>query len=235
VHRVFERADFTQPAQWPAVVEAALDGLPGTEPTNRPARAAMLLRMLREVCAAPLLPAAAGQAPMRLGELPMGRRLNELEFHLSAPSLSAAALNAELTALNYPVPPLAFGQLQGWLRGFIDLVFEHDGRWWVLDWKSNHLGPSPAHYTPAACARAMADQGYHLQALVYALALQRLLALRLPGYRHEAHYGGVAYVFVRGFRPGWTDAEGRPCGLHIDRPSAEVLQRLDALFQGAGR
>lgn len=235
VHRVFERVDFTAPAGWPAVIDAALDGLPGTDASNRPARAAMLMRMLREVCQAPLLPAAEGAPPLRLGELPTGRRLNELEFHLSAPSLSAAALNAELATLGYAVPPLAFGPLHGWLRGFIDLVFEHAGRWYVLDWKSNHLGFTPADYTPAACARAMAAQGYHLQALVYALALQRLLALRLPGYRHEAHFGGVAYVFVRGFRPGWTDDAGRPCGLHLDRPGAQTLQRLEALFQGAPR
>ena len=193
----------------------------------------MLRRLLRDVCSTPLGPASpAGTAPFSLADLDPQRRLHELEFHLEAPALSAAALNTELARLRYPVPPLAFGSLQGYLRGFIDLVFEHGGRHYLLDWKSNFLGHGPADYTPAACARAMAAQGYHLQALVYALALDRLLRLRRADYRHEHHFGGVIYLFVRGVRPGWTDADGQPCGVVFDRPRPPVLERLDALFRG---
>ncbi|MBT1570008.1 PD-(D/E)XK nuclease family protein, partial [Klebsiella pneumoniae] len=72
--------------------------------------------------------------------------------------------------------------LQGYLRGFIDMVFEHEGRYYVLDWKSNHLGESPSAYGRDRLAAVMAREGYHLQALLYLVALHRHLALRLPGY-----------------------------------------------------
>lgn len=235
IHQLFERTDFRTPSGWPAAAEAALDGLPPTDAPTRAARAAMLQSLLRDVGLTPLNPVAqAGAAPFRLADIDPQRQCHELEFHLEAPALSAAALNTGLARLGYPVPPLAFGRLHGYLRGFIDLVFEHGGRHYVLDWKSNHLGGDRASYTPAACARAMAAHGYHLQALVYALALDRLLRLRRADYRHADHFGGVIYLFVRGVRPGWTDAAGQPCGVVFDRPGPAVLDRLDGLFRGHG-
>lgn len=227
IHRVFEHADFTDPTRWPRVVAAALAGLPPADDGAGPPLAPMLLRLLRDVCRTPL---PTGGAPLTLAHVTPQRRLNELAFHLPAPALGAEAMNATLARLGYPVPVLGFGRLQGYLRGFIDLVVEHDGRYYVVDWKSNHLGPTAGDYTPATCARAMAHHGYHLQALVYALALERLLRLRIAGYRHDRHFGGVFYLFVRGVRPGWHAADGTPCGVHLDRPSADTLQQFAALF-----
>ncbi|HEY3553852.1 MAG TPA: PD-(D/E)XK nuclease family protein, partial [Casimicrobiaceae bacterium] len=120
-------------------------------------------------------------------------------------------------------------------RGFIDLVFEHGSRYYVLDWKTNHLGYAPADYAPDALAAAMAAHGYHLQALLYSVALARYLAQRVPGYRHDAHFGGVIYLFVRGVRPGWQNADGTATGVHFHRPSAATLARLDALLGAASR
>jgi exodeoxyribonuclease V beta subunit len=230
IHAVFEHADFQRPAGWPAAAEAALGllpaGLVAADPAGPAALSAMLQRMLREVCDTAIAPG------LRLRDLPPERRLNELEFHLGAPSLSAAALQAGLARLGYPTPPLGFGHLGGYLRGYIDLVFEHGGRSYLLDWKSNHLGDEAAAYRPEACARAMARHGYHLQGLVYALALHRLLALRRPGYRHERDFGGVFYLFVRGVRPGWTDEHGRPCGVHFHRPPLATLDAFARLLEG---
>ena len=104
----------------------------------------------------------------------------------------------------------------------------------MLDWKSNHLGHAAADYAPPALERAMAAHDYHLQALLYALALHRHLRLRLPGYAHARHFGGVLYLFVRGMRSGWRDAAGRPCGVHAQRPDEALLDELSALFDGAG-
>jgi exodeoxyribonuclease V beta subunit len=127
-------------------------------------------------------------------------------------------------------PVLAFAPLRGYLRGFIDLVFEHQGRFHVLDWKSNHLGDTAAHYEPAALQAAMAAQGYHLQLLLYTLALHRWLQQRLRGYDYEMHMGEGLYLFVRGVRPGWQDEVGRPCGVHAWRPPRELIEALSALL-----
>jgi exodeoxyribonuclease V beta subunit len=123
--------------------------------------------------------------------------------------------------------------LQGYLRGFIDLVFEQQGRFHVLDWKSNHLGNHPADYAAAPLARAMAAHGYELQALLYTVALHRHLSRRLPGYRYEKHFGGAYYLFVRGVRPGWVEG-GVHTGVHVLRPPLALVERLSAMFQPRG-
>ena len=89
-------------------------------------------------------------------------------------------------------------------------MFEHEGRFFILDWKSNHLGDTPTHYGQDAMAAAMRDQGYHLQYLLYLVALDRYLRHRLAGYDPEQHLGGAVYLFVRGVRPDWRDANGAP-------------------------
>jgi len=188
----------------------------------------MLLRMLHDVMHTPL------PGGMRLAEVPASRKLVELEFHLPSRHLDAAALLRVLRGAGQAVPALKFGTLDGYLRGFIDLVFEHAGRYYLLDWKSNHLGDAPQDYASAALERTMVQQGYHLQALLYALALHRHLGQRLPGYRFDEHFGGVLYLFVRGVRPGWTLADGSAAGVHAQRPTLQLLDELSALFDGAG-
>ena len=88
--------------------------------------------------------------------------------------------------------------------------------------------PSSAGSGTDALARAMAQHGYHLQYLLYAVAVHRLLQQRLPDYDYERHFGGVMYLFVRGVRPGWSGA-----GVHADRPPRETIERLSALLDGA--
>jgi exodeoxyribonuclease V beta subunit len=227
LHAVFEDIDFTEPAGWQGAVDAVLRRFaPLLPPGDTASRQAMLLRLLHDVTQAPL------PGGVRLAELPRARTLVELEFHLPAPRLAADALQRTLRRLALPAPAFGFGTLRGYLRGFIDLVFEHQGRFFVLDWKSNHLGHTPADYADAALQRAMAQHGYHLQALIYALALQRHLQQRLPDYRHARHFGGVLYLFVRGVRPAWMQAEGHSAGALLQRPTPQALQALSDLLDG---
>jgi exodeoxyribonuclease V beta subunit len=188
----------------------------------------MLARLLAQVLATPL-PLGTAQ-PLRLQDLPLKRRLVELEFHLPAHRFDAAALNALLESHGYPMPRLSFATLRGFLKGFIDLVFEHDGRFFILDWKSNHLGDAPGRYGQDAMAAAMRDQGYHLQYLLYLVALDRYLRRRLPAYDPGRHLGGAVYLFVRGVRPDWQDASGKPTGVFFHRPSTATIAALSALF-----
>jgi exodeoxyribonuclease V beta subunit len=237
VHTAFELADFTDARTWPTAATQALQRHP-PQPAS-PGRAepdalaAMLHGMLADVLATPLPVGTA--SPLRLQTIGMRQRLVELEFHLPAPHLQAGALTRTLAAHGWPAPRLGFGALQGYLKGFIDLVLQHDGRWFVVDWKSNHLGDRPADYADAALQGAMAAHHYPLQALLYSLALQRWLQHRLPGYRHAQHFGGALYLFVRGLRPGWRQADGTPTGMQLLRPSAALLADLSALLDGGAR
>ena len=234
VHHAFEVADFTDAATWPHAIDGALRLLrtlgvadaPGD--TGGALRSRMLERLLAHTLATPL-PLGTANA-LRLAELPPSRRLVELEFHLPSHRFDANALNETLAAHGYAMPRLSFSALRGFLKGFIDLVFEHEGRYFVLDWKSNHLGDSAARYGQQALAAAMRDQGYHLQYLLYLVALDRYLRHRLADYDPERHLGGAVYLFVRGVRPDWRDADSAPTGVFFHRPTAAMIARLSALF-----
>jgi exodeoxyribonuclease V beta subunit len=229
IHAVFERIDFSDRSGWPAAIGAALQQHPqtlaGLEPEEAaPRLAAMLARLLDDVMQT-VLPHG-----LRLETITPAQRLTELEFQLPARGVAAAELTAALRRLGYGLPALAFGRLDGYLKGYIDLVFQHHGRYYLLDWKSNHLGNGIADYGRAQVGAAMAEHGYHLQQLLYSVALDRYLRQRVPGYEPARHFGGAYYLFVRGVRPGWRDADGAGCGVHFDRPSPETLQALGDLL-----
>jgi exodeoxyribonuclease V beta subunit len=236
LHALFEAIDFDQSAHWPEAIAHTLRAHRALLPADpagseTPRRARMLARLLDDVMATPL-PLGAG-TPLRLATLPRTRVRKEMEFHLPAAAVDAAALNRLLADHGLAMPRLSFATLRGYLKGFIDLVFEHDGRYFIADWKSNHLGVRAADYGPAPLAAAMAAQGYHLQALLYAVALDRYLARRVAGYQRASHFGGAVYLFVRGLRPHWRNADGTPTGCHVHRPGDVLLDRLSALLDGA--
>lgn len=162
--------------------------------------------------------------PVRLRDLAPERKQVELEFFLPMGRVTAPALTAlcqQHDPLSRGNKPLSFATVQGMLKGFIDLVFEWQGRWYLLDYKSNHLGMSPADYSRSALEQAMVEHRYDLQYQLYSLALHRLLSLRLPGYDFDQHFGGVFYLFLRGMPQG---------GIFHTRPSRELVQGLDRLF-----
>ncbi len=230
IHAMFERVDFRDPSSRAPAIAAALADHPqrlSDTAANGGRLPRMLERLAADVLAAPLPDGIV------LGDIAKNRRLVELGFHLPARALTADALNDWLARAGYAVPRLAFGALAGYLKGFIDLVFEHEGRFYVLDWKSNHLGYRPEDYAPARVEEAMRTHGYHLQHLLYSVALHRHLGRTLPGYEFARHFGGVLYLFVRGVRPDWR-LDGEPAGVYFHRPAPATIAELDALVGGAG-
>ena len=153
----------------------------------------------------------------------------EMEFWLATQRVAVGTLDRLVSAATLdgtPRPALEPARLYGMLRGFMDLVFEHQGRYYVADYKSNWLGPDASAYTPAALRGAILHARYELQYVLYLLALHRLLKSRLPDYDYDRHVGGAVYLFLRGI-------DG-PCqGVHWERPPRELIETLDALFRGA--
>ncbi|MBK9682271.1 MAG: exodeoxyribonuclease V subunit beta [Betaproteobacteria bacterium] len=156
------------------------------------------------------------------------RLLPEMEFWFPGDGLDAGQVDALCRAHlldGVARPPLPGRELRGMLTGFADLVFEYGGRWWVLDYKSNALGPGDADYTPQALRAAMAEHRYDVQAALYLLALHRLLRQRLgAGYDPARQLGGALYFFIRGIR-----GPARGC-LHVPA-SLPLLAALEALLQ----
>ena len=157
----------------------------------------------------------------------LGHVLPEMEFWLPAGRLQATEVDALCRAhllSGLDRPSLPERELHGMLMGFADLVFEHDGRYWVLDYKSNHLGPDGQAYHARALAEAMAEHRYDVQAALYLLALHRLLRHRLgEAYLPETHLGGAVYLFLRGI-------DGPQLGSHVVPPSLALLEALDAML-----
>jgi len=152
----------------------------------------------------------------------------ELEFLLPAHGVDISALDALAQAETLPGQAKAAAQpglLNGLFKGFIDLVFAHAGRYFVLDYKSNALGSTAGDYSAEAIAEAMAGHRYDLQYLCYVLALHRQLRVRLPDYDYDRDIGGVVYFFLRGL-------DGPARGVFSSKPSRQVIEAMDQLFQG---
>ncbi|MCE2461161.1 MAG: PD-(D/E)XK nuclease family protein, partial [Pseudomonadales bacterium] len=126
------------------------------------------------------------------------RAVPEMEFHLPLEGLDQCRLGEALADHGYDNPFAGSpSNVEGYLRGFIDLVAGHDGVWYVLDYKSNWLGNRVADYRPDGLSKAMRDHRYPLQYLLYLVALNRYLSVRLPGYDYDQHVGGAFYLFLR--------------------------------------
>ncbi|MBD9426133.1 exodeoxyribonuclease V subunit beta [Pseudomonas sp. PDM15] len=165
---------------------------------------------------------------LSLATLDPTRRLPELGFTFPVERLDVERLRVLLADPAYGLPAamrqaaerLQFDELQGFLKGFIDLTFEHDGRWYILDYKSNWLGPTADHYGTERLEQAIAGEHYHLQYLIYLVALRRFLRTRLAGFT-DAQLGGAFYLFLRGMPEA---------GVYFARPDDALLDALDRLF-----
>ncbi len=163
-----------------------------------------------------------------LADLGPGDFIAELEFLISVGNVQAHGIDTVIrrhTLDGAGRPALGENDLNGMIKGYIDLVFVHDGRYWVMDYKSNNLGPGDAHYAPESLRAAVVAKRYDAQYALYLLALHRLLRTRLgDAYDYDRHVGGAACWFLRGI-----DHPGR--GLHTERPERAMVEELDALFR----
>jgi exodeoxyribonuclease V beta subunit len=165
-----------------------------TEQAGYGERQADVLAWLNAICHHPLpgLGAALAQAE---------QVLPEMEFWLPAEHAATAELDRICQShwlVGQERPALSDTQVHGLLMGIADLVIQHEGRYWVLDYKSNHLGPDDEAYTPEAIAHSLAQHRYDAQAAIYLLALHRLLRSRLPDYDPSTQLGGAIYYYLRG-------------------------------------
>jgi len=242
LHRVLEQLDFQQSAAGQSTVIAR-------ELVRAGIAADQLQPLVEGLELLRQTPLGGPLGSFALAQLPHAARLNEMAFDLPLAPLRSPALARAF--VDHPAGPFgpsygaSLNQLpiasQGFLTGSIDLVFCHDERWWVLDWKSNWLGErdvagrplhcGPRHYSPPAMVALMAANHYPLQAHLYLVALHRYLRWRLPGYDPERHLGGYVYLFVRGV-PGPGLPHQTVPGVFIDQPPLARLQALDQVLEG---
>ncbi|MGA7875955.1 MAG: PD-(D/E)XK nuclease family protein, partial [Desulfoferrobacter sp.] len=225
LHEIFEELDFTgsEDSSLEELVAGKLQEH-GFEQKWRN----VLSKMVREVLCTPL---DSNFPQLELRRIEQHDRLNELEFYFPLHRISKKELReifslyTEISHLgSFPemIGQLNFAPAKGFMKGFIDLVFQFDGRFYLVDWKSNFLGDRIENYDEVSLNAAMINEMYILQYHIYSLALHRYLKLRVAGYDYRSHFGGVYYIFLRGV----AVERGPAYGIYRDRPSLELLESL---------
>jgi exodeoxyribonuclease V beta subunit len=245
LHRLFEEAGFadTLPLlraraarvlQWSQLADSDAD-------ERIDAVAGMMRTVFETPFTVPPHDAHGGGRPVVLQQVPPTHMRREWQFTLPVANatspLSARALAEAFRTSASPalrryadaVQGLPMKRVFGFLQGFVDLACEHEGRWYVVDWKSNRLPLDPESFAPEALMATMESHHYVLQAYLYLVALHRFLRTRLPQYRVEEQLSGAAYAFLRGFAPaasatghGWLTLPAEPA----------VILALDAALGG---
>jgi exodeoxyribonuclease V beta subunit len=181
---------------------------------------------LQQVLATQLIKNQDQNNPL-LSDILNGQCINELQFYFpirhDVTSTKLDSLCKEYDVLSKQCPPLDFETVQGMLKGFIDLVFEYQGKYYIVDYKSNWLGDRIDAYTEQALNQVMCEHRYELQYQLYCLALHRFLRSRLANYQYQTHFGGVYYLFLRGLPEQ---------GIFYHLPQQQFIEKLDKLFDG---
>jgi exodeoxyribonuclease V beta subunit len=219
LHQIFETIHYTNNSDWAKVVSAAISKY---APRQKALYQTLLPPMIEQVLQA-TIPSA--ETSFTLAQIHSSNRIHEFEFDVPVSPFQVSALN-DLSDEEIQVNVKGFGELEGVMNGKIDLFFEHNSRYYILDWKSNYLGDTLEDYSPTALATAMNDHNYHLQYLIYTLAVKKYLQTRFPHFDYERHFGGVIYMFVRGVRKGVTS------GVYFMKPSVEKIEMLEEILEG---
>ena len=199
LHAIFELRKIGQPMaqQFDLIRHCLLDEGVRIDAGALDATIARIARRVQETLDAPLL-RGADPSPA-LARLPATHLRAEMEFNYALGEVAMQRLRAACASHGEPdlVPRGSPQVLRGLMNGKIDLVFQHAGRFHVLDYKSNFLGEQLSAYAPDALRAEMDRHDYRFQALLYSVAVDRYLRQRVPGYRRSDHLGAAIYLFVR--------------------------------------
>lgn len=166
---------------------------------------------------------------LKLADLAPQDCLKEMAFYLQFKHIfQVNKFNQLLQKYQFISTPLQLQDLthgiQGMLRGFIDLVFRYQGKYYLLDYKSNKLGHDFVDYAPEQIKKVMVEQHYDWQYLFYTIALHRYLTQRDKNYHYERDFGGVIYTFLRGMN-------GKDnYGIYFNKPNADLIAELEELL-----
>jgi len=233
-------SNLVESIKWPLVKYGAL--ATGFDESN-------LVTWLDEIVSTPLFSSNDQANSFCLSEIPMQKTLRESEFyfpmeqaditvleklltdHRNTKNQSQSHINAKNKKLYTPnkVRLPNYKALKGMMHGFIDLVFEQGGKYYVCDYKSSHLGDAFADYHHEALRHNIEGNYYDLQYLIYSLALHRYLQKNLSDYNVEDHFGGIYYLYLRGMT---NDTNQKGAGVYYRQITAIELMNLDALFSG---
>ena len=217
LHHIFESIDFVNKQYWEKHIRSALTHFMPKQLDNY---RVPFSQLVEEVLNAKI---ETENKLFKLSEVSKEKRLNELEFDFNLSIFHTNSLNA-LSSSDSKFEVNSYGELEGLMNGKIDLFFEHKGVYYILDWKSNFLGDSIEDYTKENLDKAMTDNNYHLQYLIYTVAIKKYLEGRMPDFNYEKDFGGVIYVFIRGVR------KDKQHGIFVVKPELSKIEKIERLL-----
>lgn len=225
LHNVLEVTDFEKGTQ-KSDLTSQLIKYPNTVKSDDEDK---LINWLDECLDAPISLIDDNSQSFKLEDLSKSNTLKEPEFHipLNNDSLWQDQLGKVLTKYRSNGERVELPnkmKLYGMLKGFIDLIFEYKGKFYVADYKSNYLGDKLSDYTQQAMQDKNRKSFYDLQYLIYSVALHRYLKINKSDYDFTKDFGGVYYLYLRGMKDGH--------GVYQAKPSFETIESLDKLFAG---
>ncbi len=216
LHHLFENINFASEQSWPYHIAQAIKKY---APRYEKEYAPMLQQLLQHVTQATI---QLGNQSFSLASVPTEQRLNELEFDFNVPLFAPSVLQSFRNS-GIQINVKHFEQVEGIMNGKVDMFFEHNGRYYILDWKSNYLGDNLQYYEPNELNKAMNESNYHLQYLIYTVTVKKYLQSRLPSFDYEQQFGGVIYMYVRGVR------SRSQSGVFVTRPGLQQIEALENL------
>lgn len=217
IHKIFEEIEFTDLSGAPEVVEENLN-LYGIDIEWKE----VVMAMLETTVNQSLLTRQPG---MKLAALQPSDLIHELEFYYRMKPVEVTKLYRIIRGGSPDLETLYNNSSEGFMKGFVDLTFCYDNRFYILDYKTNYLGDSIQDYNSEILKEEMEKASYDLQYHIYTVALHRYLSRRVRNYSYDKHFGGAFYLFLRGI-----NKQGRE-GIYFHRPDKKVLQSLDQYLE----
>lgn len=214
LHFIFENIHFHDQSKWLDVVNLAIERF---MPQQQEVYVPMLMTLLNHVLNTYI---KIDEDEFKLSEVNSFKCIHEFEFDFTVNNFIPGDLN-KLSNEELHIEAKAFPILEGIMNGKIDLFFEHKGKYYVLDWKSNYLGDAVSNYEKPELQDTMSENNYHLQYLIYTLAVKKYLESRLPNFNYKYQFGGVIYLFLRGMR------NNLETGIFTYKPQISTIANLD--------
>jgi len=216
LHSIFENLDFANPYDYREVLEKS-----GAFYSSiyRDEHADNYLKLVNH-CLGVKISNMDGE-DFSLNEVINDKKLPEMEFFFSIDRHQKSQITRLIPEIEFTTDP----EIEGLIHGFIDLFFEHNGKYYIIDWKSNFLGNRLEDYNQEGLVAGMKGSNYYLQYYLYTIAVKRYLSHKLPNFDYERDFGGAIYVFLRGVRKNDNST-----GIYFDRPLKERIEALELVF-----